>query len=349
MVPIEDDFKDQPKTLEAISGFLQCLHYDLFPTAEAKVKELTAHLVEMTKAVRFLRDSFAAGYEEVEAKEGEKTIIANLPQTITEKYWLGRILEPDMMNMLVNLWKQCHGDEEVDTELLQKANMEYEEAWQGFSAYLVERSEGDLNALNLQEEIRTLCREFSWVMYSTKINDKYVNWVRQLFKIKDILKNIASQLIKVDSAKSDLAEKVANRVSEKVAEKLTDKGGRPKKSEYKTGYLTQGEVAAMFGPPCTAEKVANWEAKARGAKRGSNPPTAIVNGERYHYSEDLRINRTAENMKTLAAIILDYKSRQAIKQNAKDKPKKVHAKSEETLARMRGIAQEESRKLHQNP
>lgn len=149
--------------------------------------------------------------------------------------------------------------------------------------------------------------------------------------------------------KIDFAKKVAEQVTEKVVEVFTNKGGRPKKSNFKTGYLTQGEVAAMFGPPCTAEKVANWEAKARGAKRGSNPPTAIIKGERYHYSEDLRINRTAENINILAAIILDYKSRHAIKQNAKDKPKEVHAKSEETLARMRGVAQSESRKLHQNP
>lgn len=121
MIPLEDDFKDQPKTIEALSGFLQCLHYDLFPTAAAKVAELTGHFRGMTKAVKFLTESFGAGFEEVEAKEGEKTIIAKLPQTLIEKYWLGRILEPDLMNMLVNLWKQYHGEEEVETDELQKA------------------------------------------------------------------------------------------------------------------------------------------------------------------------------------------------------------------------------------
>lgn len=103
----------------------------------------------------------------------------------------------------------------------------------------------------------------------------------------------------------------------------------------------------MFGAPCTAEKVANWEAKARGAKRGSNPPAATVDGVLHSYSQKLRENPTAENMAILAAIVRDYKSRVAVKQRLKDAPPIVHAKSEETSARMRGVPQEESRRLHQ--
>lgn len=162
----------------------------------------------------------------------------------------------------------------------------------------------------------------------------------------EIMLSIATEFRNKDINKEST---FADTVAGKVVEGLKNKGGRPKKSEHRTGYITQGEVAMMFGPPCTAGKVANWEAKARGAKRGSNPPTAIIKGERFYYSEDLRINRTARNMEILAAIVSDYQSRHAIKQNVKDKPKNVHAKNEETLARMQGVAQAESRKLHQNP
>lgn len=130
---------------------------------------------------------------------------------------------------------------------------------------------------------------------------------------------------------------------------MKDAGGRPKRSSRKAGYFSQSQVAQMFGAPCTAEMVANWEAKARGAKRGSNPPTTIIDKVCYHYSKELRIDQTPENMKILAAIVSDYQSRHAIKQNVKDKPKNVHAKNEETLARMQGVTQAESRKLHQNP
>lgn len=135
----------------------------------------------------------------------------------------------------------------------------------------------------------------------------------------------------------------------KTVEALKSRGGRPKKSDRAAGAFTQAQIAGMFGAPCTVEKVANWEAKARGAKRGSNPPTATIDGVIHSYSQKLRENPTAENMAILAAIVRDYKSRVAVKQRLKDAPTIVHAKNEETSARMRGVVQEESRKLHENP
>ena len=133
----------------------------------------------------------------------------------------------------------------------------------------------------------------------------------------------------------------------KTVEALKSRGGRPRNSDRATGAFTQAQIAEMFGAPCTVEKVANWEAKARGAKRGSNPPTATIDGVLHSYSQKLRENPTAENMAILAAIVRDYKSRVAVKQRLKDAPTIVHAKNEETAARMRGVVQEASRRLHQ--
>ena len=133
----------------------------------------------------------------------------------------------------------------------------------------------------------------------------------------------------------------------KTVEALKSRGGRPRNSDRAAGAFTQAQIAGMFGAPCTVEKVANWEAKARGAKRGSNPPTATIDGVIHSYSQKLRENPTAENMTILAAIVRDYKSRVAVKQRLKDAPTIVHAKNEETSARMRGVVQEASRRLHQ--
>ena len=150
----------------------------------------------------------------------------------------------------------------------------------------------------------------------------------------------------VQAAASSIVQTVET-LPAKTVEALKNRGGRPKNSERAAGSFTQVQIAAMFGAPCTAEKVANWEAKARGAKRGSNPPAATVDGVLHSYSQKLRENPTAENMAILAAIVRDYKSRVAVKQRLKDAPPIVHAKSEETSARMRGVPQEESRRLHQ--
>ena len=150
----------------------------------------------------------------------------------------------------------------------------------------------------------------------------------------------------VQAAASSIVQTVET-LPAKTVEALKNRGGRPKNSERAAGSFTQVQIAAMFGAPCTAEKVANWEAKARGAKRGSNPPAATVDGVLHSYSQKLRENPTAENMAILAAIVRDYKSRVAVKQRLKDEPPIVHAKSEETSARMRGVPQEESRRLHQ--
>ena len=92
--------------------------------------------------------------------------------------------------------------------------------------------------------------------------------------------------------------------------------------------MSQSEMAAAFGVPCTKTKVYNWE------KGRTLPPSAEYNGRMVSYHADLRLHLTAKNKLILAAIIDEYKSRQAVRQGAKD-VKFVHFKSEESLATMR--------------
>lgn len=113
---------------------------------------------------------------------------------------------------------------------------------------------------------------------------------------------------------------------------MKDRGGRPSKPSNGAHVMTQAEVANAFGEPCNKEMVANWEARARGAKRGANPPDAIYKGERIHYSADLRTNQTPDNTNRLSALISEFQSRHRIKKAIKEKL--VHHKTDETLYRM---------------
>lgn len=124
---------------------------------------------------------------------------------------------------------------------------------------------------------------------------------------------------------------------------MKDPGGRPKKTNGGSKIMTQAEMAEAFGAPCNEEMVANWEARAAGKKRGSNPPDAIYNGERIVYSAELRLNPTPDNKNRLAALIAEYQSRHRVKE-AVDRKNTLHMKSPETLAKASGQIDEALRR-----
>lgn len=128
---------------------------------------------------------------------------------------------------------------------------------------------------------------------------------------------------------------------------LQDPGGRPPKTHGGAKIMTQAEMAAAFGEPCNEQMVANWEARAAGKKRGANPPDAIYKDEKIIYTSELRLNPTPDNKNRLSALIVEFQSRHRLKDDVGRKA--LHMKSPETLARMQGVIQKETRKLHQNP
>ena len=134
---------------------------------------------------------------------------------------------------------------------------------------------------------------------------------------------------KAEPPKVDLTDEALKKVAEAV-EVPKNKGGRPKKDA--TGY-TQKYVAEMFGKPCNAEKIANWESYVRtGGKRGSVPPSANYNGIRISYSEELRKNPSKDdNLAKLTAVIKAYQASAKVKQNVGDKIELKRFKSEESM------------------
>lgn len=135
----------------------------------------------------------------------------------------------------------------------------------------------------------------------------------------------------------DVAKPVADKLQKAIAETVTtavkNKGGRPRKTDRAAGYMSQGQVAAMFGKPCTGNTVSNWESYVRsGGKRGARPPEAEFEGHLVVYTSDLREFPTEKNMLKLAALIERYKSTRAVKDNISHK-RDTHFKSDETQFR----------------
>jgi len=127
---------------------------------------------------------------------------------------------------------------------------------------------------------------------------------------------------------------VVNQLSDAFVEKCKSKGGRPKRSKRDGNYLSQGDVAKMFGKPCNTNMVANWERYHRtNQSKGAKPPSASVNGKWESYRAELRENCTGDNHEILAAIIETFKSCHTIKHAVKTR-QVVHAANEETLYRM---------------
>jgi len=115
---------------------------------------------------------------------------------------------------------------------------------------------------------------------------------------------------------------------------IKNKGGRPKRSKRDGNYLSQGDMAMMFGPPCNADTVSNWERFVRtNGQAGAQPPSATVDGERVSYTPELRENYTGKNCVILAKIIEAYKSCHAVKTRIGTE-KLLHARNDETLYRM---------------
>lgn len=112
-----------------------------------------------------------------------------------------------------------------------------------------------------------------------------------------------------------------------------DKGGAKPKGALRK--LTQKEVADLFGPPCNADMVGNWESYGKGGgKRGSMPPSAEYNGKLYPYVKELRTNPTPENMEILGAIVKRFRETVAV-QDGIESGKFTHPRSEESLYRAR--------------
>lgn len=115
---------------------------------------------------------------------------------------------------------------------------------------------------------------------------------------------------------------------------MKDKGGRTVQPKGAVKKLTQKEVAELFGPPCNADMVGNWEAYENSkGERGAMPPCAKYNGKLYAYSQDLRIDPSKENKAKLAVLVEEYRKTQGVKDGIK---KFTHFKSEESLARAAG-------------
>ena len=108
---------------------------------------------------------------------------------------------------------------------------------------------------------------------------------------------------------------------------------RKPNADCEAGAMSQSEMVAAFGAPCSIMKIYNWESGR------STPPSGEFQGVRWSYSRDLREHPTAKNKQILAAIIEEYKSRYAVKQNARD-VRFVHFKNDETLAQQTGVVQD---------
>ena len=99
--------------------------------------------------------------------------------------------------------------------------------------------------------------------------------------------------------------------------------------------LTQKEVADLFGSPCNADMVGNWESYGKGGvKRGAVPPSAEYNGKLYPYVKELRTNPTPENMEILGAIAKRFRETAAV-QDGIESGKFTHPRSDESLYRAR--------------
>ena len=121
----------------------------------------------------------------------------------------------------------------------------------------------------------------------------------------------------------------------KFKQKITgaDKGAAKPKGALKK--LTQKEVADLFGPPCNADMVGNWESYGKdGVKRGAMPPSAEYGGKLYPYVRELRTNPTPENMEILGAIAKRFRETAAV-QDGIESGKFTHPRSEESLYRAR--------------
>ena len=143
-----------------------------------------------------------------------------------------------------------------------------------------------------------------------------------------------------------VADGVKDELVAAVAEKVRNKGGRPRKSDRAADSMTQREVAVMFnlacdGDVCNESMVSNWESFVRTeGRRGASPPEAEYNGRPVVYTADLRRHPTAENKAILAAIIERFRSTRAVKDGIAAHARQ-HYKSEESLFRARGGIQTE--------
>jgi len=106
--------------------------------------------------------------------------------------------------------------------------------------------------------------------------------------------------------------------------------GRPSADDHAANSYTQKQIAEMFGPPCNEGKVGNWEARARGSKRGSTPPAANYKGCLKGYSAELRKFPFGENAEILAAIIDQYSATEGVKAIT-GKKEEIHPRSDESF------------------
>ena len=174
-----------------------------------------------------------------------------------------------------------------------------------------------------------LCDRESRPVFLVEAEGMYRALQQQLDQIAERQDRIETKLdrffVSVEELKSILQLQLST-----STEAMKSLRGRPKNSEREAGVLSQRDMAEAFGRPCTKMMVYNWE------KGRTLPPSGEYNGRLVSYDADLRLHPTAKNKLVLAAIIEEYKSRQAVRQGVKD-VKFVHFKSEETLAAMRKI------------
>ena len=143
-----------------------------------------------------------------------------------------------------------------------------------------------------------------------------------------------------------VADDVKAELGAAVADKVRNKGGRPRKSDRAADSMTQREVAVMFnlacgGDVCNESMVSNWESFIRtDGRRGAAPPEAEYNSRPVVYTADLRRHPTAENKAILATIIERFRSTRAVKDGIAAHARR-HFKSEESLFRARGGIQAE--------
>jgi len=160
--------------------------------------------------------------------------------------------------------------------------------------------------------------------------------------VKAVVVGVAS------AVKSEFTAEIGTAVKESVAAAVRNKGGRPRKEGRDPNALSQAQVAAAFGEPCTVNKVDQWERYLRSeGKRGTRPPSAEYKGRIVTYSPDLRNFPTPENKLILSALIAEYQSTHRVKSALKEKT--VHCRSEETRFRARGGVQAELARKRENP
>ena len=146
---------------------------------------------------------------------------------------------------------------------------------------------------------------------------------------------------------------VKEELGEALAQKVKNKGGRPRKKDRAADAMTQAQVAEMFNLACggdevNKDKVSNWESYQRTeGRRGSTPPEGEYNGRLVVYTVDLREHPTPENKAILAAIIERFRSTRAVKDGIRN-AQKIRCKSEESLFRARGGMQAELARRREN-